>query len=112
MCRFLDLPAKSAVLEAEEVIQYWLEASTRLPDTHKTESGRSLQQTYTSSERLAPVAASRTEPSSTSLSREIPQITEARQRPIQEFRNVKTTNNVTTTHTVETTGTTQVTYDS
>jgi hypothetical protein len=61
---------------------------------------------------LAPVAASIPEPSSTSLSREIPQITAARQRPIQEFRNVKTTNNVTTTHTVETTETTHVTYDS
>lgn len=95
-----------------EVIPCWLEALTRIPNTHKTESGRSLQQTYTSSEGLAPVAASIPEPSSTSLSKEIPQITEARQRPIQEFRNVKTTNNVTTTHTVETTETTHVTYDS
>jgi hypothetical protein len=98
-----------------EVIPCWLEALTRIPDTHKTESGRSLQQTYTSSEGLAPMAASIPEPSSTSLSREIPQITKARQRPIQEFQNVKTTNNVTTTtttHTVETTETTHVTYDS
>jgi hypothetical protein len=95
-----------------EAIPYWLEALTRIPDPRQTESGRSLQQTYTSSKGLAPVATSIPEPSSTSVSREIPQITEARQRPIQEFRNVKTTNNATTTHTVKTTETTHVTYDS
>ena len=96
----------------KEVIPYWLEALTKIPETHKNESRRSLQQTYTSSKSLALVTASMPEPSSTSLSRGLPQITEARQRPIQEFRVVKTTNNVTTTHTVETTETTHVTYDS
>jgi hypothetical protein len=95
-----------------EVIPRWLEALTRIPDTYKNESGRLLQQTYTPSEGLAPVTASIPEPSSTSLSGEIPRITEARRRLVQEFRNVKTTNNVTTTHTVETTETTYVTYDS
>jgi T5orf172 domain len=94
-----------------EVIPCWLEALTRLPDTHKNDSGHSLQQTYTSSKGLVPVAASISEPSSTSVSKEIPQITEARQKPVQEFRNVKTTNNV-TTYTIETTETTHVTYDS
>jgi hypothetical protein len=95
-----------------EAIPCWLEALTRIPDPHKNESGRSLQQTDTSSKGLAPVATSIPEPSSTSVSREIPQITDAHQRPIQEFWNVKTTNNITTTHTLETTETTHVTYDS
>ena len=94
-----------------KVIACWLEALTRLPDTHKIESGRSLHQTRTSSEGLAPVAASISEPSTTSVSKEIPQITGARQEPVQEFQNVKTTNNV-TTHTIKTTEITHVRYDS
>jgi hypothetical protein len=100
-----------------EAIPCWLEALTSLSATDENESGRSLQQTHLSSKGSSPVAASAPEPSSTSVSKEIPQITEARQRPVQEFRNVKTTNNVAITHTIETSETTksltsQVTYDS
>ena len=94
-----------------DAIPCWLEALTSLPDTHKNGSGRSLQQTCISLKGLARVAASIPKPGTTSVSKEIPQITESRQGPVLEFRNVKTTTNV-TTHTVETTNVTHVTYDS